>query len=122
MFISKKHISRRTVLRGMGAAVSLPFLESMVPAMTPLRETAAVSNPRFACIEVVHGSAGSTQYGTDEHLLMPAKEGADFEFTPILKPLERFKDYTTVVTMMDCHMADPFAPEEVGADHFRSSA
>ncbi len=122
MFISKRHISRRTVLRGMGAAVSLPFLESMVPAMTPTRETAAASRTRFACVEVVHGSAGSTQYGTDQNLLMPAKEGADFEFTPILKPLEPFRDYTTVVTMMDCHTADPFAPEEVGADHFRSSA
>ena len=41
MFISKKHIPRRTVLRGMGAAVALPFLESMVPAQTPLRKTAA---------------------------------------------------------------------------------
>jgi len=53
---------------------------------------------------------------------MPAKEGRDFEFTPILKPIEPFRDYTTVISMMDCHTADPFTPEEVGADHFRSSA
>jgi len=122
MVITKKHISRRTVLRGMGAAVALPFLESMVPAMTPLRRTAAASRTRLACIEIVHGSSGSTQFGTEENLLMPAKEGSNFEFTPILKPLEPFRDYTTVVSMMDCHTADPFVPEEVGADHFRSSA
>lgn len=122
MFIAKKHISRRTVLRGMGAAVGLPLLESMVPAMTPLRQTAAANRTRLACVEVVHGSAGSTMYGTDTNLWMPAKEGKDFEFTTILKPLEPFRDYTTVISMMDCHTADPYSPEEVGADHFRSSA
>jgi len=122
MFITKKHLSRRTVLQGMGAMISLPFLESMAPAMTPLRATAAAPKTRFAGIEVVHGSAGSTSWGTDTNLLMPAKEGRDFAFTPILKPLEPFRDYTTVLTMMDCHTADPFTPEEVGADHFRSSA
>lgn len=122
MFISKKHISRRTMLRGMGAAVALPFMESMVPAMTPLSQTAAKPKSRLTCIEVVHGSAGSTQWGTDNNILMPAKEGANFEFTPILKPLEPFRDYTTVISMMDCHQADPFTPEEVGADHFRSAA
>ena len=61
MFITKKHISRRTVLRGMGAIVALPFLEAMVPAMTPLRRTAASPKTRLACIEIVHGSAGSTR-------------------------------------------------------------
>ena len=122
MFITKKHISRRTVLRGMGAMVSLPFLEAMVPAQTPLSRTAASPRSRLACIEVVHGDAGSTQYGTEKNLRMPAKEGSDFEFTRILKPLEPFRDYLTVVSMMDCAQADPFAPEEVGADHFRSSA
>ena len=60
MFISKKHISRRTLLRGMGATIALPFLEGMVPAQTPLKNTAATPRSRFAPIEVVHGSAGST--------------------------------------------------------------
>jgi hypothetical protein len=122
MYITKKHIPRRTMLRGFGAAVALPFLESMAPAMTPLRKTAASPRPRLACVEVVHGSAGSTEWGTENNLWMPSTEGADFEFTPILKPLESFRDYTTVVTMMDCHTADPFTPSEVGADHFRSAA
>ena len=56
------------------------------------------------------------------NLWMPAKEGRDFEFTPILEPLERFREYLTLVTMMDCQQADPKTAEEVGADHFRSSA
>jgi len=81
MFISKKHISRRTVLQGMGAAVSLPFLEAMVPAQTRLSQTAASPRSRLTCIEVVHGDAGSTSYGTDQNLRMPAKEGSEFEFT-----------------------------------------
>ena len=122
MFISKKHLSRRTVLQGMGAAISLPFLEAMVPAATPLRQTAAAPKTRFAAVEVVHGSAGSTMWGSENNIWMPEKEGKDFAFTPILKPLEPFRDYTTVVSMMDCHTADPYTPEEVGADHFRSSA
>jgi hypothetical protein len=122
MFISKKKISRRTMLRGMGVTVALPFMESMVPAMTPLRQTSAVPKSRLTCIEVVHGSAGSTEWGTETNIWMPAAEGRDFEFTPILKPLEPFRDYTSIISMMDCHQADPFTPEEVGADHFRSAA
>ena len=55
MFITKKQISRRTMLRGMGAAVALPFLESMVPAQTPLKNTAAKPLSRFTAIEMVHG-------------------------------------------------------------------
>jgi hypothetical protein len=54
MFITKKHMSRRTVLRGMGAAVALPFLEAMAPAATPLRQTAAVPKSRLCTIEIVH--------------------------------------------------------------------
>jgi len=121
MFITKKHISRRTVLRGMGAAVALPFLESMVPAQTALRKTAATPKSRLTCIEVVHGSAGSTDYGVEANLWMPAKE-RDFEMPSILKPIEPFRDYLTIVSQTDCAMAMPISAEEVGADHFRSSA
>ena len=122
MFITKKHISRRTVLRGMGAAVTLPFLEAMVPAQTPTRQTRAASKSRLACIEVVHGSAGSTEWGTEQALLIPKKEGADFDFGMIIKPLEPLKEYITTVSMTDCGAADPLTAEEVGADHFRSAA
>jgi Protein of unknown function (DUF1552) len=122
MFITKKHLSRRTFLTGMGATVALPFLEAMAPAQTPLRQTAAVPRSRLACFEMVHGSAGSTQDGVDKHYWMPEKTGSDFEFTMIMKPLEPFRDYITVVTQTDLQPAEAFRASEEGADHFRSSA
>jgi hypothetical protein len=122
MFITKKHISRRTVLRGMGAAMALPFLESMVPAQTPLRKTAAVPPTRFCGIEIVHGAGGSTRKGQKEFLWSPEKEGADFEITPSLKSLEPYKDYLTIVTNTDLHGATAWTPQEEGADHTRASA
>ena len=57
MFITKKHISRRTFLRGAGVALALPLLDSMVPAQTPLRKTAANPKTRFTGIFVPHGMA-----------------------------------------------------------------
>ncbi len=122
MFITKKHISRRTMLRGMGAAVALPFMESMVPAQTPLKNTAANPKSRFAAIEIVHGNGGSTMYGTQNNLWAPGTEGRDFEFGEIMKPLEPFQEYLTIVSDTDCGAADAISAEEVGADHFRSSA
>ncbi len=122
MFITKRHLPRRTFLQGMGAAVALPFLESMVPAQTSLRQTAAAPRSRLVCIEMVHGNAGSTQDGIDKHYWMPEKDGADFDFTMILKPLEPFREYITVVTQTDLHAAEAWRAAEEGADHFRSSA
>lgn len=121
MFITKKSISRRTMLRGMGSAIALPFLEAMVPAQTPLRKTAAAPKSRLACIEVVHGSAGSTSYGVEKALWSPAKEGSNFEFGFIVKPLESLRDYVTIVSGTNCGAADPQSAEEVGADHFRNA-
>ncbi len=122
MFITQKHLSRRTVLRGVGATMALPLLDAMVPAQTLQRKTAAASRIRLACIEMVHGSAGSTQEGLEKHYWVPEKEGADFDFTMILKPLEPFRDYVTVVTQTDLRAAEAWAAAEEGADHFRSSA
>ncbi len=122
MFLTKKRISRRTVLRGLGSVVALPFLESMVPAQTPIRATAASPKSRFAAIEVVHGCAGSTPHGNDIALWRPSKEGADFDFGRIVEPLEPFRDYVTIASNTDCAGADSMVPEEVGADHFRNAA
>ncbi len=122
MFITKKKISRRTVLRGLGSMVALPFLEAMVPAQTPLRNTAANPKSRFAAIEVVHGCAGSTPHGNEIGLWRPLTEGSDFEFGRIIEPVEPFRDYTTIVSNTDCGGADSMVPEEVGADHFRNAA
>ena len=68
-------------------SLALPFLDSMVPAQTRLAKTAATPRPRLCCIEMVHGSAGSTVDGSDKHYWSPEKEGADFEFTQTLQPL-----------------------------------
>jgi hypothetical protein len=68
MFLTKKHISRRTVLRGAGATLALPFLEAMVPAATALAQTAAAGTPRFVGMFVPHGMAPG--------YWVPEKEGA----------------------------------------------
>ena len=122
MLITRKHLSRRTVLRGLGVTLGLPLLDSMVPAQTPLRKTAATPRTRLACIEMVHGAAGSTGEGTDKHYWAPAKTGADFEWSQTLEPLAPFREYVTIVSDTDLHPATAWAAAEEGADHFRSSA
>src|SRR5499427_1125257 len=122
MFITKKHLSRRTVLRGMGASLALPLLDSMVPAQTPLHQTAAVGRTRLACIEMVHGAAGSTGEGSDKHYWAPSKEGRDFEWSQSLEPLQAYRDYITIVSDTDLRPATAWSAAEEGADHFRSSA
>src|SRR5579863_2670816 len=122
MFLTKKHLSRRTALRGMGVTVALPFLDAMVPAQTPLRKTAAVPRSRLACIEMVHGSAGSTPEGLSKNYWSPSQGGADFDFSYSLEPRSPFRDYITIVSGPDARTAEAHVPTEGGADHFRSSA
>ena len=122
MFITKKHLSRRTVLKGLGVTLGLPLLDSMVPAQTPLHKTAAAPPTRLACIEMVHGSAGSTGEGTNKHYWSPEKTGSDFEMSQTLEPLKPYRDYLTIVSDTDLHPATAWAAAEEGADHFRSSA
>jgi hypothetical protein len=112
-FVTKKHLSRRTVLRGMGVSLSLPLLESMVPAQTPLTNTAAKPNLRFCGIYIPHGAIMSQW--------TPAKEGTEFEFKPILSPLEPFRDRLLVISGLEAKTANP-APGESGGDHSRSAA
>src|SRR5271169_3160331 len=122
MFITKKHLSRRTILRGMGVSLALPLLDSMVPAQTPLRKTAASPRSRLCCIEMVHGAAGSTVDGSNKHYWSPEKEGADFEFSQTLEPLKPFRDYITIISDTDLHPAGAYADKEEGGDHFRSTS
>jgi hypothetical protein len=122
MFVTKKHLSRRTVLRGLGVTMALPLLDSMVPAQTPLKKTAAATPTRLACIEMVHGSAGSTGEGSNKHYWSPEKTGRDFEMSQTLEPLAPYRDYLTIVSDTDLHPATAWAAAEEGADHFRSSA
>jgi hypothetical protein len=122
MFIEKKHLSRRTVLRGIGATLALPFLEAMVPAQTPLRKTAAVGKTRLCAIEMVHGASGSTVQGQKQFLWSPEKEGADFEITPTLSSLKPYQSALTIVTDTDLNGARAWTAKEEGSDHTRSSA
>ena len=90
MFITKMLLPRRTFLRGAGAVVALPLLEAMVPAMTAFAKTAAATPRRFGAIYIPHGAI------MDQWT--PATVGNGFEFKPILKPLEAFKDHTVIVS------------------------
>ena len=100
MFVTKKSISRRTVLRGLGTTIALPFLEAMVPALTAAAQTAASPLTRFAVVFVPLGERPG--YWT------PSKAGRDFELTPILKPLEPFRDWMTIVSEL-CNPLDGHA-------------
>src|SRR4029077_11398072 len=125
MYISQKHISRRTMLRGLGVTVALPFLDAMVPARTVFAKTAAgasTAKTRLVCMEMVHGSAGSTAFGVKKNLFAPEKGGREFDGIPPLEPLAPYKEYVTVVSNTDVHNAEAFTLPEIGGDHFRSSA
>jgi hypothetical protein len=122
MFLTQKHLSRRALIRSARAALALPLLEAMVPAQTPIRNTPAIPRSRLACIEMVHGAAGSAEPGSARHYWSPQKEGRDFDFPYSLEPLVPFREYVTIVSNTDVRQAEAFAPNEVGADHFRSSA
>ena len=122
MFITQKHLSRRAALKGLGVTVALPFLEAMVPARTALAQTAA-GKVRLACIEMVHGSAGSTAFGIKENMWAPAATGSKFDLTPsALKPLDPLREYLTIISNTDVKNAEAFELPEIGGDHFRSSA
>jgi hypothetical protein len=93
MMITKKVLSRRTVLRSLGAAVPLPFLDAMVPALTALQQTAAQPKLRFGAVYVPNGVIPGQWF--------PAAEGRTFEFTPSLKPLEKFREQVLVLSGLD---------------------
>ena len=116
MYITRKHISRRTALRGVGVTLALPWLEAMMPAQTPIRGSVAQPRTRFAALEMVHGSAGSTAEGTRLHYWSPKTVGRNFETTPILRSLEPFRDYVTVVSHTDIAPATAQVDAEAGAD------
>jgi len=90
MFISKQMISRRTVLRGLGAAVALPFLDSMVPALSAMANTAAKPTNRFGLMYVPNGMIMKNY--------LPVAEGSSFELTPTLSTLAPFRDQMLVLS------------------------
>src|SRR5262245_37389797 len=101
MFITRKHLPRRTFLRGVGAAFALPLLDAMVPARTLLAKTAASPASRLGFVYLPHGAIMDRW--------TPAQEGAGFEFSPILKPLEPFREQVDIVSGLHHHAADSSA-------------
>src|SRR5712691_723520 len=96
MFITKKHISRRAVLKGAGVSLGLPFLDAMVPAGTALAQTAAVPKLRIGFFYFPHGAImGNTSHGPAMDKWTPSGSGANFKLSPILSPLEPYKKYVS---------------------------
>jgi hypothetical protein len=93
MFITKKHLSRRTLLKGAGAAVALPLLDAMVPAGVALAKTAAAPRPRMAFVYFPHGAV------MDQWT--PKAEGPGFDLPPIIAPLKPFQDQLTIISGLE---------------------
>ena len=126
--LTGKALPRRTFLRGMGAAVALPYLDAMEPALRELKKgggaAASAGRTRLVCIESVHGAAGSNNWGATKNLWAPAGVGRNFELIAegALPALEPWRKYLTIVSNTDVRMAEAFEAPEIGGDHFRSSA
>jgi hypothetical protein len=114
MFLTKKHISRRTLLRGAGTTLALPLLDAMIPAGTALAQTAASPKPRFVGCFVCHGMAPG--------YWVPEKEGALDATLPFnWKPLEPFVKQTVIMSGLHSRSAEP-PPGATGADHWVAAA
>jgi hypothetical protein len=111
MFITKKHLDRRTFLRGaMGTTVALPLLDAMIPAAIAQSRTAASERFRFGAIYMPNG--------VHYDMWQPKQTGKDFEFNTIMKPLEPFRDVLTVVSGMKA----PDGDKDMGGIHMGASA
>ena len=93
MFITRKHLKRRTVLKAIGASVGLPLLDAMVPAGMALAQTAAAAKPRMLFVYFPHGAVMDKW--------TPKKDGADFDFPPILAPLAPFQKQLTIISGLE---------------------
>jgi hypothetical protein len=112
MIITRKHLSRRTFLRSAGGLVGFPLLDAMVPALGWAREAQPKPPTRLCFVYVPNGMVMSSW--------TPAAQGKGFEFTPILKPLEPFRDHTLVLSHLMDHNANALGAG--GGDHARASA
>jgi hypothetical protein len=112
-FLTKRHVSRRAVLRGAGAVLALPLLESMIPAGVARGATAATPRTRLACVYVPHGAVMSKW--------TPPQTGTGFTFPDILKPFEPFRDRVNVISGLTLPLAYG-QDASAGANHTRSSA
>ena len=111
MIVTKKAISRRTVLRGIGTAVALPLLDAMVPALTAVANTPAKAVPRLGVVYHPNGVIYENW--------LPKGVGRGFALSPILAPLEPFRDQLVVLTGLSSHQAEALG--DGGGDHSRAS-
>jgi hypothetical protein len=111
MIIAKKAIGRRTMLRGIGTAIALPLLDAMVPALTAAQKTPAKAVRRFGV--VYHPN------GVIQDKWFPKGEGTNFELSPVLMPLEPFRDKLVVVSGLYSDQAEALG--DGGGDHSRAS-
>jgi len=96
MYLTKKHLSRRTVLKGAGVALGLPLLDAMIPAATALAKTAAAPKLRTGFFYIPHGAImWNTAFGPEMDRWTPSGAGDSFKLSPILSPLEAHKRYVT---------------------------
>jgi hypothetical protein len=96
MYLTKKHLTRRTALKGIGVSVGLPLLDAMIPAATALAQTAAAPKLRAGFFYIPHGAIlWNTSHGAAMDHWTPSGAGADFRLSPILEPLEGYKHYMT---------------------------
>jgi hypothetical protein len=109
---TKLHLSRRTLLQGIGTTIGLPLLDAMIPALTAQTKTAANPLPRLGFIYVPHGAVMDKW--------TPAGTGTDFDFGPILTAAERHRDRMVVLSNLCHHQADALG--DGGADHSRATA
>jgi len=121
-FVTRRHLPRRTVLKGLGVTIALPMLDAMTPAVANGSQ-AAPRRRRFVAMEMVHGAAGSTAFGQKQNLWSPAASGSGFDLSPTsLASLDPYREYLTIVSNTDVRNAEAFTPPEIGGDHFRSAA
>jgi hypothetical protein len=93
-FLTRKHISRRTTLKGLGVSLALPFLDAMVPAGTALAKSAASPKTRVGFFYIPHGAImDNTPYGKEVDAWTPITDGGKFELNKIMKPLEKYKQH-----------------------------
>jgi hypothetical protein len=119
VLITKKHIARRTFLRGVGVTLSLPLLDSMFPALTSVAKAAANSKTRFLTIFSPHG--WSPTYWADGRPDLAPTEGRNAGLGFIHQPLAPWKDKLTIVQGLDATASMP-PPGSSGGDHSRASA
>src|SRR5262252_5466370 len=116
MFISRRALPRRAMLKGLGASVALPLLESMIPAGTALAATAAAPKTRLGCIYIPHGATMDKW--------TPKGEGRTFEFSETLQPLSPLREHVTVISDLAHTPVAPWSGEDTGGaeNHVRAAA